>query len=139
MSNEETKPRIYYIIFEKGFSPWVADKPLNSNYATEELKVIEYSAYESAIEERGSANTFIKQLTLHNVDQADKIDQLTKDLKIVRTAMEGQCALNDALTEKNNKLVECVKAIAAEYPQFGDALTYPELSRETLKAAGVEV
>lgn len=57
-----SKPRQFWIIDEYPCATWVSSKPLYSADANEEIHVIEFSAYQSAIEELKAARQTIGSL-----------------------------------------------------------------------------
>lgn len=93
MSNE------YWLIYEKGFSPWISNKPLNSEDC-EEVHVIEYTAYEK-IKSELNQQTALLEVILEF--QRNVFEQLTDQDPINRELKEFFKKLNEAnQTNKSN-------------------------------------
>ena len=61
-----SKPRQFWIIDETPYSTWVSSKPLYSADTKEEIHVIEFSAYQSAIEELKAARSELQAIAKNN-------------------------------------------------------------------------
>jgi len=95
---QDTKPREFWIIYEKGYSTWVSDKALNSADTTDEIHVIEYSAYD-------------KQKTIN--------DDLHTHIQEVYQKIEAERA-------KNQRLVEALKCIESGLAEKGPRVVAKE-------------